>query len=72
VLTFVRSLGVLLMLAAFASVLQAFGYIRLPPKFIVLITRYGPGAAWVIRGGLLALGAALYFAPPTGDEDRRS
>jgi len=70
VLTFVRSLGVLFMLAAFASVLQAFGYIRLPPRFIVLITSYGAGPALVIRGGLLALGAALYFAPPTGDERR--
>jgi len=55
---------------AFASILQAFGYVRLPPGLTVLITRYGSGVAWVIRGGMLALGAALYFAPPTGDDQK--
>jgi len=70
VLTFVRSLGVIIALVAFASILQAFGYVRLPPGLTVLITRYGSGVAWVIRGGMLALGAALYFAPPTGDDQK--
>lgn len=69
-LTFVRSLGVVFALAGLASILQAFGFIRMPPGFTIMITKYGAEVAWVIRGGLLALGAALYFAPPTGDDQR--
>ena len=54
-----KSIGSLLfILGAAASILGLMGYV---PKVLVWINTWGESTAWVIKIGLMILGAALYM-----------
>ena len=58
--------GTLVFFGVGSLVLNTFGY-----EFYLLmwIDMWGETIGWVIRGGLTALGAAIYFLAPTGEHE---
>lgn len=67
----VRGLGVLVFGLGMLSLADHFEFVRAPDVLVIWTRHWGVNAAWVVRFGLVALGAALFFATPTGSRSRR-
>ncbi|MBX3246452.1 MAG: hypothetical protein KF901_04645 [Myxococcales bacterium] len=65
--TFLKVIGVALILFGVILLFDAFGVFRFDHPLVTWHFQWGPNAAWAVRGGMIALGLTLVFATPTGD-----
>lgn len=66
-----RGFGALIFLLGMLTLADHFEFVRAPDVLVVWTRHWGMNAAWIVRFGLVALGAALFFGAPTGSRDRR-
>lgn len=66
--TWMRFVGVFLVLFGVLFLLDAFHVFRFDHPFVNWHLRWGRDAAWAIRAGMIILGLTLIFLTPRGDD----